>query len=71
MRFPTGPAALTESMFGQMLIVPFTEIEPVVGAWWQLRCTLTDAVAPAVTLKLAEPPQLVLPSVEVAEIVMR
>jgi hypothetical protein len=32
MTFPAGGLALTESMFGQMLIVPFTEIVPVAGA---------------------------------------
>src|SRR5580692_1914435 len=68
---PTAPPtntsvglASSESICGQTFTVPLTETLPVRGAWWQVRGTVTDAVCPAVTLKVPEPAQLSDPSVE-------
>ena len=66
MTFPLGGFALTESTFGQMLIVPLTRTLPVVGATWQSIATDTEVVAPAAMLNGVEVPvQLVFPSTDV------
>ena len=54
------------SATGQTLIVPLTDTLPVLVGWWQSSVTLTAVTAPAVTLKVALPPQVVAPSVPVA-----
>src|SRR5689334_12393391 len=59
--------ALMPSMVGQMLILPETITLPVRGASRQDSDTGTETVWPAVTLNIAEPAQLVEPSVLVAE----
>src|SRR5580698_2686031 len=66
---PTATSAgLAESASttGQTLRVPLTATLPVVAGWWQSSVTLTLATAPAVTLKVALPAQVVAPSVPVA-----
>ena len=66
MTFPTGGLALTESMFGQTLIVPLIRMLPVVGGLWQSMATDTEVVALATTVKVAAAPEhVVSPSVEV------
>src|SRR5450631_261725 len=54
------------SATGQTLTVPLTATLPVLGGWWQSSVTATVATAPAVTLKVPLPPQVVVPSVPVA-----
>ncbi len=46
MVFPTGGFALTESMFGQTLIVPFTITLPVLVPGWQSMVTETERGRP-------------------------
>src|SRR5450432_476686 len=58
--------AESPSATGQTLRVPLTATLPVVAGWWQSSVTLTLATAPAVTLKVALPPQVVAPLVPVA-----
>src|SRR5665213_1106888 len=58
--------AESPSATGQTLSVPLTATLPVVADWWQSSVTLTLATAPAVTLKVALPPQVVELSVPVA-----
>src|SRR5215471_15866828 len=66
MTLPVGGLALTESMSGQTLIVPFTRMLPVFGGTWQSIVTDTVVVACAATLNAAEVPvQVVWLSVEV------
>jgi hypothetical protein len=66
MTFPVGGLALTESIDGQTLSVPFTTTLPVLDGVWQSIVTDTEVVAPATTAKGAEAPaQLVCPSTEV------
>src|SRR5579871_50696 len=56
--------ASSASICGQTLTAPLTDTLPVRGAWWQVSGTVTCAVWPAVTEKLADPAQLSEPSVE-------
>ena len=46
--------------------MPLTATLPVFAGWWQSSVTATVATAPAVTLKVPLPPQVVAPSVPVA-----
>src|SRR5215471_1474146 len=62
--------APTPSTTGQTLMVPFTWIEPFRGGSEHARWTDTELVACAVTLNIAEPLQVVAPSVAVPVSVM-
>src|SRR5882724_1510209 len=60
--------APTLSMLGQTFSVPETRTLPVRGASLQVSATATGTVLPASTSNVAEPAQLLAPSVVVAEI---
>ena len=68
--FASAGLALMPSIVGQTFSVPLTITLPVRGASWHASGTWTDAVWPALTLKVLEPPQLSEPSVVIAVIVM-
>jgi hypothetical protein len=57
---------LTSTTTGFTLIVPFTVTLPLPVGLVPLRCTVTDAVPPALTSNLAEPVKVVLASAELA-----
>src|SRR5450432_2412920 len=63
---PTAASAEMPSATGQTLRLPLSATLPVLGGWWQSSVTETVVTACAVTLKLALPPHVVVPSVPVA-----
>ncbi len=62
--------ALMPSIAGQTFRVPETMTLPVRGASWQATGTATLTALPAATANIAEPPQLTVPSVVMAVIVI-
>ena len=64
--FTVSGDTVSASITGFTLIVPFTLTLPLPFVLVPRRCTVTDATPPALTSNLAEPVNVVSPSVEVA-----